>query len=485
MTLFVHRTASSGRLAQLLGRYQVPLAIVIATGLLMAMHESFSFVTHHFDSGQYWALATFENLGHLPSSRGYVFPFLLLPLNYLCLISPDPALTYRGGMSLIYGVLLTTLVPAAFREAFGGRISLARRLVPVLLLATLFPGLLLYVLSDLPAMLMAFAALMCTLRALKPTASRRQFIGALFAAGLLMGAAYNTRTIYLFAGIPLGLLVLWTVRGPRVKAPFSRWLGLLAFVAGLIAVSLPQLAINKRTQGINSLAVQSVINSKSLFAIQLAWGMTLQRYETAVQGEALGAQLYYFDPAGARLFDQVAGGGDLFSIPYYFKVVAQHPLNFLGLYTRHIINGLDVRDGLVYTHKLSPRRNSTALLNFLVLALAVWVVVTIRPRSGQPIGTDLWPVPASWPMALAVLALPVAAIVPGAIETRFFLPVHLLAYCVLAMHFDAAQLKQNFRQHGHAVLLVLVLGAGVFFAVTFSTMANLRYDLPELYRSGP
>ena len=486
MTGFVQRTASSGRLAQLLDRYQVPLAIVIATALLMAMHQSFRFVTHHFDSGQYWALATLENLGHLPSSRGYVFPFLLLPLNYVCSISPDPALTYRGGMSLIYGVLLTTLVPAAFREAFGGTISLVRRLVPVLLLAVLFPGLLLYVLSDLPAMLMAFAALMCALRALKPTASRRQFIGALFAAGLLMGAAYNSRTIYLFAAIPLGLLVLWTVRGgPWVKAPFPRWLGLLAFAAGAIAVSLPQLAINKRTQGINSLAVQSVINSKSLFAIQLAWGMTLQRYETAVTGEALGAQLYYFDPAGARLFDHVAGGGDLFSIPYYLKVVAQHPLHFLGLYTRHIINGLDVRDGLVYTHKLSPRRNSTALLNFLVLALAVWVLVTIRPRIAQPAGTDRWPVPASWPMALAVLVLPVAAIVPGAVETRFFLPVHLLAYCVLAMHFDAAQLKQNFRQHGRAVLLLLLVGAAVFFAVTFSTMANLRYDLPELYLSGP
>ena len=484
MTRFVHRPASSGRLAQFLDRYQVPLAIVIATGLLMAMHESFSFVTHHFDSGQYWALATLENLGHLPSTRGYAFPFLLLPLNYVCSIAPDPALTYRGGMSLTYGVLLTTLVPAAFREAFGGTISLARRLVPVLLLATLFPGLLLYVLSDLPAMLMAFVALMCALRALKPTASRRQFIGALFAAGLLMGAAYNTRTIYLFAGIPLGLLVLWTVRGPGVKAPFPRWLGLLAFAAGLIAVALPQLTINKRTQGINSLAVQSVIHSKSLFAIQLVWGMTLQRYETAVAGEALGAQLYYFDPAGARLFDRVAGDGDLFSIPYYFKVVAHHPLDFLGLYTRHIINGLDVRDGLIYTHKLSPRRSSTALLNFLVLALAVWVVV-IRRRSGQPTGIDRWPVPASWPMSLAVLLLPVAAIVPGAVETRFFLPVHLLAYCVIAMHFDAAQLKQNFRQHGRAVLLVLVMGAAVFFAVTFSTMATLRYDLPELYRSGP
>ena len=279
--------------------------------------------------------------------------------------------------------------------------------------------------------------------------------------------------------------MLWTIRGPWVKAPFPRWLGLLAFAAGVIAVSLPQLAINQRTQGINSLAVQSAGYSKSLFALHLAWGMTLQRYETAVGGEARGAQVYYFDPAGARLFDQAAGGGDLFSVPYYLKVVAQHPLDFIALYTRHAINGLDVRDGLVYTHKLSPRRNSTALLNFMVLALAVWIAVTIRPRPGQATGGDRRPIPDSWPMSLAVLALPVAAIVPGAIETRFFLPLHLLAYCVIAMHFDAAQLRQSFRQHGRTALLVLVLGAGVFFAVTFSTMANIRYDLPEVYRSGP
>ena len=472
------------RLAELIDRYQVPLACAIAIALLLALHYSYGFTGFHYDSEQYWLMATYEKLTTVRSARGYVFPALLAPLHYLTSVTGNPLLMYRAGMSIVFGVLLTTLLPAAFRQAFGGRLSLPRRLVPVVLVATLFPGLLLYPLTDLPAILMAFAALMCALRGLAPTVSRNQFIGMLLAAGALVGAAYNTRTIYLFAAIPLGLLAAGTVRGAWSKSPFPRWLGLLAFVAGVVAISLPQAAINKQTHGVNSLAVQSVINNKSLFANQLAWGMTLQRYETTLYADAPGSQAFYFDPAGAKLFLKTVDGGDLFSLSYYLRVVAQHPLEFMALYTRHVINGLDVRDGLVYTHKSSALRNRTALFNFLVLALAVWVALSIRGRVAQPGAGGFRAVPGSWPISLALVAVPVAAIIPGAIETRFFLPVHLLAYCFIAFHFDWQRLRRNFKAHRGALLVSLVLVAAAFFAITFSTMANLQYDWPQVYRTG-
>ena len=483
--MFGPRPASSvQRLAELTNRHQAALAGGIATLLLLALHYAFGFTRFHYDSDQYWELATFEKLSTVRSARGYFFPALLAPLHYLTSLSDNPLLTYRMGMSLVYGVLLTTLLPAAFRQAFGGKLSLLRRLAPVVLMAALFPGMLLYPLSDLPALLLALAALTCVLRGLETTASRRRFIALLFAAGALIGAAYNTRTIYLFAAIPLGLLAVMTIRGAWIKAPFSRWLGLAALTAGVVMISLPQAAINKQTHGVNSPAVQSDIHNKGLFALQLAWGMTVQRYETTLYAEAPGSQALYFDPAGIKLFSKTMGGGDLFSLSYYLYVVSRHPLDFLALYTRHVVNGLDVRDGLVYTHKPSSQRNRTALFNFLVLALAVWVTLSIRARSVHTGGNGFRAVPGSWPISLALLILPVAAIVPGAIETRFFLPVHTLAYCVIAFHFDAQQLRRNFTLHWRIVLLSLALAAGAFFAMTFNTMANHRYDWPDIYRHG-
>ncbi len=482
--MFVHRTASSGRLAQLADRYQAPLASAFAILLLLALHRSFNFVTPHYDAGEYWKLAALDQLYDLPSLRGYVFPVLLAPVRYLTSIGSSPMLMYRGSMSLIYGVLLTTVLPAAFQQAFGGKITLARRLVPVVLLAAVFPGLLMYPLSDLPALLLTFSALLCLLWARDPASSMRQFLCRLFGAGFLLGAAYNTRTIYLFAAIPLSVLAALAIRRQWAQKSFPPWLGVTLFLLGLLTVSLPQLVINQRAHGVNSFAVQSLVNSRSLFANQLAWGMTLQRYETTLD-DALGVRVYYFDPAGARLLERVAGGGDLFTLSYYLKVASRNPLDFLALYSRHVINGLDVRDGLVYTHKPSPKRNMTAFVNFLVLALAVLVAASVRRHPGQPVSSGFGQGSGRQALSLAVLIFPVAAIVPGAIETRYFLPVHLLAYCVIAMHFDSAKLRRMWSLHAGSILLALAVAAGVFFAVTLNTMANIQYEWPEIYSNPP
>ena len=87
-------------------------------------------------------------------------------------------------------------------------------------------------------------------------------------------------------------------------------------------------------------------------------------------------------------------------------------------------------------------------------------------------------------MPLALLLLPVVAIVPGAIETRFFLPLHLLAYCVIAFHFDAAALRSCVKQHATVIVLILGVSGALFFAVSLSTMAQIRYAWPAQYGLG-
>jgi hypothetical protein len=471
------------RLAAFVERRQEIVACIAASLFLMGLHQSFALTQFHFDSGEYWSLASLDDLVNVKSGRGYVYPLLLAPLKFLCSLVPSPVLMYRGGMSVIYAVLLTVLLPNWFQTAFGGKLSAFRRLVPVVLLGAVFPGVLLYPLSDLPAVLLAFSALVCTIRAMEAHGSTRRLVLMLLAAGVLIGAAYNTRTIYMFTTAALGVSIL--LSGGRWRLSQWRLLGLASFVLGVVAISLPQLALNMRTHAVKSLTVQSDVNDRHIFAAHLVWGITLQKYETSLFNEGGSAQAFYLDRAGVRLFDEEVRAGNLFSMPHYFSVVARHPLEFLGIYTRHFINGLDVRDGIVYVQKPSPRRNRTAFLNFVVLILAAWVTLSIAKARGIDPNPAFRDAPVSWPLSLAMLLLPVAAVVPGAVETRYFLPLHLLAYCVIAMHFDWMRLRQHFRLHRRLLLLALVLTAGVFFAVTFSTMANMQYEWPDIYRLGP
>ena len=469
----------AGRLTALIDRHQVPLACIASTALLLALHYHYNITYLPNDAAEYWRFSKPGVLGNLPTHRGYVWALLLLPLHFVYDAASHLLTTFRLGLSLAYGVLLPTLLPAVFVQAFGGKVSFLRRLLPVCLLAQLFPGLLLYPLSDLPALLMALAALLCVLRALQPSTPRTAALTLIVMSGVLMGAAYNTRTIYLFALV--GLSVMLALRSGLAKCSFQRWLGLTAFATGLLAVSLPQLTINQRTHGVTSLAVISHLTDKQLFAKQLLWGITLQRYETALpQPAAGGAAAFYIDPAGERLFRKLAGEGHRLSIGGYLKMVARHPMDFAALYARHAINGLDVRDGMVYTLKPSPLRNRTALYNFSVLALAAWVAWTLRRQAATGVRTA----PFGWRLSLVVLMLPVVAILPGAIETRFFLPLHLLAYCVIAFHFDAAALRQSFRREGKALVVVTAIAAGLFFAVTLSTMAQLQSTWPIYFRDG-
>jgi hypothetical protein len=117
-----------------------------------------------------------------------------------------------------------------------------------------------------------------------------------------------------------------------------------------------------------------------------------------------------------------------------------------------------------------------------VLALACWILWATRSLSVLPHGfaaasRERW-------LVLIALLLPVAAIVPGAVETRFFLPLHLLAYGVIAFRFDPLVQQESIRRHGLTQVATIVAAAAVFFAVSLETMANVKYHWPDQYKHG-
>lgn len=461
-------------------RHERMLACAAAILLLLALHLVYGIVHFPFDSAEYWDLARPSVFFAYASHRGYFFPLLLVPIRWACEHLGNPIAVYRIAMSVIYGLALALLVPAAFARAFGGRVTLARRLVPVVLLAALMPGVLLYPLSDLPALLLALASVWLALHGIACDNGKWRW-ACLVAAGAAAGGAYNTRPIYVAALLALLALVLFA-RRPQRAGVLPRLLGVAVFVLGVVAVLLPQLAINRATHGVSTLAVRPIVNQRSVFTSQLVWGLTLQRYETTVAPGAPGPSVYYIDPRGERLYRELASGGNLFSIGYYARAVLEHPLAFARLYGRHIVNGLDLRDGIVYTRSPSPARGGIAAFNLAVLLGALWIAWARWRQRPHP--AALGETSRAWPFALATLLLPVVAIVPGSVETRFFLPLHLLAYAAIAFQFDRIAWREAWRARWVAILIVGVSLAAVFAVVSRSTMANLQFTWPEAYRQG-
>jgi hypothetical protein len=182
----------------------------------------------------------------------------------------------------------------------------------------------------------------------------------------------------------------------------------------------------------------------------------------------------YLDPAGVKLAQEICREARMDSFSDYAAAVLRHPLDFLGLYARHFVNAIDVRDGLVYVKRAgAPDARAGFLpLTVLLLALLGWHAWR-RGGAGAPERSAL--APRGHAVYVAALLAPVAAILPGAVETRFMLPLLMLVLVMGAAHWSLRTVLAELRRHPWEYLLAAVAAYALFFAVTQSTAAALQH----------
>lgn len=465
-------------------------ALVLAITLFLLLHQFHNVQHFPWDAKGYWELSNPEIFFNYPKEiRGYFYPLLLLPAHLFSNLFEDyQNYSYRFLSALVYAYALTIVLPAFYVRVFGGKLNTSRRLIPPLLIAVLFPGLIIYPLSDLPAFLLLIGSISALFNA--KTAVSRTTAGALAVfGGVLAAGAYNTRTIYLFPLLCIFCAVLFYFFSAQHTR--NRLLGVLAFIAGLLLVSLPQSFINQSTHGTWSPAVISQQTEKSLFALQLMWGITIQRYETTIDSASPSASRYFMDRAGENLFISERLENGEVTIANYISLVARNPIDFLGIYGRHLVNGLDLRDGEVYVKNSKWVNNKIAAFNFFVLALGLLSALVRYDAwklKGPVSSTNLFIERASadtiWPLCTFILLLPIFAILPGAVETRFFLALHVLLYCTIAFNASATEIASYVKKHWIPVLFSFGLLCIIFFAVSTSTMSSMQPFIYPPYRFG-
>lgn len=460
-----------------LDKNQKTLAWATASILFILLNYLKGVTRFPWDAGQYWGLSTLTSLFTTPNEiRGYFYPLLLSPARFIS--DSVPALgyaPYRILSSLVYSYVFTNLLPDFYNSVFGGRLGFWRRLAVPVLLAVLFPGLIIYTLSDIPALALMLGSLASARRSAHGESSPAGRYGLLILAGLLAYGAYNTRTIYLFSvllAIPAVAIVIY--RGYPLQMKLS---AISCFLIGAFIASVPQMYINAETHGTWSPAVISGSQPGSLFAEQLLWGITVQRYETTYDRPPHGPRVFYMDPAGEQLFLTEKISAASFGVGDYLGLVLRHPVDFLGIFGRHFVNGLDVRDGDSYISGKSTDRADMAFINFLVVfagfAIICIAAVAYPPTDKQ--GTERY----FWGF---LSLLPVFAVIPGSIETRYFLPLHVGIYSAIAFNGDMALISNVCRRHWLVLLAALSLSAAVFFSVSTATMSNMQYNYPKVYQ---
>jgi hypothetical protein len=436
-----------------------------ATFLLVAAAYSLHFANSGYgrfyhDAEGYWELG--ERFGedgpwllsYDDRLRGYALPLINRGLQTVAAgLGLDDVTIVELTGALLAATLGVVVLPRLARVLFSdASIGWARVLALNALIFLFWRDHFAFPLSDFPAFLAACIGLLGMFRG---TA-----MGYLV-AGLGFGVAASIRPAYL----PLAALGIAAAGLPLLRRADWRRGALASVIVGLgvVAVTTPQIAINHRHHDTWS---PVPAGSRDIALVQLNAGLAAQRYETYV-GPPDGyprTRVFYLDPATRDLAEnEISGYGE------YARVALSHPHRIVASYVLHTFNGLDVRYPTPYVRDLTDSPGLLTILQYTVMFFAAMRLVL--PEARRALGRIRW-------IGVLILAIPCVTAIPGALEPRFFLPLHMLAYMLVCFGpATIASLRPGGASRPVAIAGLYVLLLAVWLGLSAATEAQLEYPL--------
>jgi hypothetical protein len=385
---------------------------LLVTSVYLAHFVRAGYDRFYHDSAEYWELRTsfgdgFSLLAYDDPFRGYTLPLLNRALGWIADVSgASDVTTVEAVGGLLAATLGVIVLPRLARVLFSEAVvTWPRVLVLNALVFAFWRDHFAFPLSDFPAVLAACVGLIALFRS---------STAGYLVAGLAFGVAANMRPAWAAAT----LIVLVAAALPVLRGA-ARRRGATAAVlvaTGLVIVAAPQVAMNVRHHDTWSPAPA---RSRDISMVQLNGGLVAQRYETYIgpQDRYPRTKVFYRDPVASMLAnDEVESYGE------YLRLVATNPHRLAGSYVLHTFNGLHVLYPTPYVRDLRDTSWALSVAQYSIVFLAVLTLVL--PDARRALGRVRW-------LGLVVLAVPSLTAIPGAMEPRFFLPVHLLAYSLV------------------------------------------------------
>lgn len=242
-----------------------------------------------------------------------------------------------------------------------------------------------------------------------------------FLSGACLYAAFNIRLVYIVA-IPFYLLLYFV----SIKSQINKIRLVLVSLLGFLLLASPQIYINAHNFNTYSLLVPThlskVTGGKSLYLMQLNWGLSMQKYETNIGSEYPIPQIRYLDVKGQQL-SIIHGNKDFVSYAEYFNFCISHPDVSL-LYLKHVFNGFDITTPKAYlSNTIYHRSNVLKWFNYSLLFIGFLGLIFRFKESSFLLK-----------IVTAMIFCVVVIIIPTATETRFYLPLHFVFYA-FGIHF--------------------------------------------------
>jgi len=427
---------------------------------------------YYHASQRFTASGSFDWNNYDVSYRGYVFPLIL----HLYTQAGDFFL--RGGadwISILIGnaiftsFIFTICLPDILPDCWIAKNNFITRITALVFVIIFWQDLIFYPLSDLYGFGMALLAVKLTL------SLKKNFCIVL--QGILIGSlfymAYNIRTIYLLSFI----LYLFALFAECCKKRIEK--GKLiclyaAMAAGILVVSVPQYKINMNLHNKKSIAVITEDTFEGgLFASQLYWGVLYDRYETYIgpADQYPEVPMYFVDSAGEQLVRKEGILG-FHSLGAFISFVFRHPIDYLGIIVRHFVSITCMPWNHVYIYDLHRFRIFYLVLNYIILCLfGLYAYQYINENRQKAIMNRKM-------VYLSVVLVPCFAILFGAVEMRFFMPIYTFIYTIICMG-DLKKTLKLIARNWFKTILIAVLFFCALIGFWGAIMGSAR-ELPQL-----
>ncbi len=388
----------------------------------MIIHTMINNVNFHYDDAVYWSLGKacgWDVRNMAWGFRGWLLPFVFSMCYKFGMIFGSEMLGYRIFASGVFACFFSIIFKYLL-EIFDFKCSIKKTLISGGICGgsffLFFRGLLIYTLSDFYALTISLVGLIMLYKMLTYEQDRWRKVIEAFVFGLCLYGAYNIRTIYLFSMIAgVLILLIWNI--------YERnWLQLIitmpVCLLGIFVCSIPQILLNNHLHKNYSMAVPT----EGLMLYQLQWGISSGRYATYIGDKTIytEAGMFFVDKIGQTILEkenivELASYGD------FFKLVFKYPLDFIGIYTRHFLNMLYPFYPNQYIQSIENDKTLLLLIFYTILFIAVfYFIFLIKTKSSR------------WIWMILTL-LPSVCILPGAVEIRFFIALHLIIYIYAVM----------------------------------------------------
>lgn len=448
--------------------------ILIEFGLLfiacLAVHMFVNNTSAYFDDSVYWWLgkACGWDVRNIEwGYRGWVLPYIYSICYQFGMLFESEFLGYRIFSSLVFSLTFTfsfLYIAKLMKFKISGKKweGMYTGVVCGILFFIFFRGLFIYTLSDF----YAFSVSLVCVILLHNMLERKQKIliktVEAFFLGICLYGAYNIRTIYLFFGLVCwGTLVIWQVY-------LRKWCQMIITLpicfAGMFVCSVPQYILNYHL----SKTISWRVPTEGLMLQQLQWGITAGRYATYVGDTAQygAAGMFFKDNIGQTILDKVQLT-ELTSYGQLIKLIIRYPLDFIGIYMRHLLNMLYPIYPEQYIQDITKDKSVLLVLFYTLLFIAIFYFLrTFKVKDSKWV----------W---FVLLLFPCVCIIPGAVEIRFFIALHFLIYmyAVLGLKDFVIQFKKNIIKYSIVYVigfLLYIAYAGMLLSTTPNGIATIN-----------